>query len=314
MTISFNLPENNNSTSIYYTNGSTSWQTWLKPKDCKYITFYVIGGGGGGGGGSSGLSTTAHTGGGSGASSSISYATYPSFSIPETVYIQVGSGGAGGAGAGSVAANGSPGNSGAVSYVSIAPNTNTLNVLLASGIAAAGGGPAGSANAVLQTAASGGTAISISTYILTRMGFVNSTAGQNGTISNATTNVTGVTITKPVSCGGAGGGSSTGGSAFTGGSILAFSFFSAVSSGTAQGTSGGSGLTFLPNNNVNYPMIFTGGAGGVASVTTSVPGGNGGAGSFGCGGGGGGSGINSVTSGGGTGGRGGDGIVIITAW
>ncbi len=54
----FNLPNINNS-QVFYTQGSGIWQTWQKPRNCKFIHFTLIGGGGGGGGGRGSNSNTA---------------------------------------------------------------------------------------------------------------------------------------------------------------------------------------------------------------------------------------------------------------
>ena len=108
----FGLPDTTDNFQVFYTNGSTnSWQMWTKPRNCKFVSFFVIGGGAGGGGGQSTVST-ARTGGGGGGGSSSVRAIFPANLIPDILYIQVGVGGAGGTAAGN-------GTAGSLSYVSI---------------------------------------------------------------------------------------------------------------------------------------------------------------------------------------------------
>ena len=65
----FNIPNITN-TQVFYTQGSGIWQTWQKPRNCKFTYIFVLGGGGGGGGGR-GSASNAAIGGGGGASSSL---------------------------------------------------------------------------------------------------------------------------------------------------------------------------------------------------------------------------------------------------
>ena len=57
----------------FFALGSTAWQTWQKPRNCKFVYITAIGGGGGGGSCSDVLGTAG--GGGGGGSSSITSST-----------------------------------------------------------------------------------------------------------------------------------------------------------------------------------------------------------------------------------------------
>ena len=135
----FNLPNTAENTQIFYSDGTTStWQTWRKPRNAKFVHILCIGGGGGGGGGRAGAGL-ARTGGGGGGSSGLTRAFFQANFIPDTLYINVGAGGAGGG-------SGSNGTGGGTSYVSIVSNsTAAINVLLTQpgangGLAAGTGG------------------------------------------------------------------------------------------------------------------------------------------------------------------------------
>ena len=55
----FNIPGQQDNVKIFYARGTTDWQTWTKPRNCKFIWMMCMGGGAGGGGGSTaGNSTT----------------------------------------------------------------------------------------------------------------------------------------------------------------------------------------------------------------------------------------------------------------
>ena len=90
---------NINNTTVFYTQGLNGWQTWQKPKNCKFVYITVIGGGGGGGGGRSSANNTS-IGGGGGASSSITTGIFQANLLPDTLSILVGGGGAGEIGSG----------------------------------------------------------------------------------------------------------------------------------------------------------------------------------------------------------------------
>ena len=294
----FNTPDGNILNEVFYTNGTTnSWQTWQKPKNCKYVNIFMLGGGGGGAGGAAGTGT--RNGGAGGGSSSISKCLFNVSTLPDILYIQVGPGGAGGG-------SGSNGSAGSLSYVSILPDTTSINVVLRSGAAAAGGG------ATVGTAGTAGTIVLQSTCILSYLGYFQAIAGTAG--ASASGGVAGTNITTAnIISGGASGGGATSTLSFSGGSITMpeVGFVPKIHGATSTSDNGSDGYSSRPSFNIslNSPIFFTGGAGGFGSALGV--GSAGGYGTFGSGGGGGGAG--SATNGG-RGGNGGDGIVIITTW
>ena len=311
----FNLPNTQNNTQVFYSNGSNnSWQTWVKPRNTRFVHMTLIGGGGGGGGGTVSTSVAVISGGGGG-SSSITNGIFPANVLPDILYIQVGQGGVGGNGGiiGSVA--GRAGSGGTLSYVSTLPNTNTMTTILVSGNLAAGGGNVSAGGA----GGSAGTAfirtLGSSSGILNYLGCVSVVAGQIGSTGVSSGPANPITISLPVT-GGAAGSSTT--SVSAGGNINGSEYIPTISGGTFPSGDGGSGVfSQLPSNNssVLLPIFFTGGAGGAGGDGTPSNrfAGNGGNGSFGSGGGGGGSCVNTSAVGG-NGGRGGDGLVIITCF
>ena len=74
-----NLTNLDNNIFVFYSLGTSVWQTWQKPRGCKFVQFLVIGGGGGGGAGGSRATGTQRSGGGGGGSSGVS-----KFFIPST--------------------------------------------------------------------------------------------------------------------------------------------------------------------------------------------------------------------------------------
>ena len=89
----FNLPNTENNFNVFYSNGSdNSWQTWIKPKNVRFVYMTLIGGGGGGSGGSVSTSALVNAGSGGG-SSSITNGLFPANVLPDILYIQVGVGG-----------------------------------------------------------------------------------------------------------------------------------------------------------------------------------------------------------------------------
>lgn len=324
----FNLQNNNLNNQVFLTNGSTNWQIWQKPRNCKFVFIFILGGGGGGGSGASsslfpGISTTVGGGGGGGASA-ITRAFFPANLIPDTLYIQVGVGGGGGTPTTSSAGN--PGNPGSLSYVSILPSATTSNILVASGSVVANGGSGGTTNTASGSFAAGGSAgqaflraLGSTSGYLNYLGNYNSATSQgggNGNLINGST----ASILFPVT-GGGGGAGITSGTQYAGGSITITGDISGATGGVAGGGNGNNGPTYeLPSlNSMSQNRIyFIGGAGGGASVfeTSGLDtAGRGGNGSYGCGGGGGGA-ISKGTIGrtSGAGGRGGDGLVIINCW
>lgn len=297
----FGIIDNNANTQVFYTKG-TDFQTWQKPANAKMVTIFCLGSGGGGGGGMTGTATTARRGGGGGGSGAFSHGTFAASQLPDTLHLLVGTGGS----AGTPTTNGG---AGALSYVSIRPDTTAINVLLASGAVAATGGNAGSNSG---TAGVGSTIWSGN--ILNNLGLATAVAGTNG--GAGAISVAAVSITPSmIVCGGPSGGNTSTSVAFAGGNIVGSGFLNTISGGAlgAGSTAGGDGSDgYMPNissTSKSYPIFFTAGSGGGASV--SGQGGNGGAGSYGCGGAGGGAGFTNLA---GNGGRGGDGLIIITCY
>ena len=65
----FNIPNTDTNIQVFYPIGTSVWQNWSKPKNCKFIQIFTVGGGGGGGGGRGSNANAAVGGGGGGASS-----------------------------------------------------------------------------------------------------------------------------------------------------------------------------------------------------------------------------------------------------
>jgi hypothetical protein len=306
----FNLPTTNN-IQFFSQQGENVWQTWEKPRGCKFVYFGVFGAGGGGAGGQSG-SGTARTGGGGGGSSQGIYVIIPSTMIPDTLFVNIGIGGLGGL-------PNSNGSGGTASFVSTRPETNGVSV-----VAMAYGGNGGTSAGVGGTAGSGALQNSLGSGIFTAAaaigfcGVVNIPA-IGGSVANPLVsggaggvntggNGTSVTTAHIVSGGAGGGGSSTTNVNGNGGSVgNGATIFPNVIGGNGGGTNnGGNGLQqqFTDYYINNLQLQGSGGAGGGAFGLGT--GGNGGNGTYGCGGGGGGAGLT-----GGSGGNGGDGFVFI---
>ena len=115
----FNIPGQQDNIKIFYAAGTTAWQTWQKPRGCKFIWMMCIGAGAGG-------QTTGTTGAGfGGGSGAVTRALFPANVLPDTLYIQPGVG----------AAN----TAGGRSFVStISNSTAATNLVCVSGNAAAG--------------------------------------------------------------------------------------------------------------------------------------------------------------------------------
>ena len=301
----FHINDNSLKNQTFYFAGTNGWQTWIKPPNCKFVNFFLVGGGAGGQGGAIG-STLNRNGGAGGGSAAYTYMTVPAYSVPDRLYILVASGGTGGA------SGGVQGSVGGLSYVCSIPDSSSFfNILLKSGTAGAG----------TSTSATAGTSITAADILFGELGLVSGYAGQAGGAGGVTSSPAAtVTPTRIPFTGGAGGAGSIGGSAATGvsGKIDGILDFPTVSGGTNTAVAGatagaGSGGYSTRENfigpNFKTPMFFTGGAGGGAASATTGVGGAGGNGSFGCGGGGGGVGGNTTA---GAGGRGGDGFVVIT--
>jgi len=135
----FNFQNTQNNNFVFYANGgTTSWQTWTKPRNVKFVSIFAISGGGGGGGGRTSATIINAAGGGGGASSGTALGFFPANSIPDTIYVQVGLGGTGGPGQTSATAGG-------ISYVSVQPNTTSINVIIAGSNTVVAGGIGGQA-------------------------------------------------------------------------------------------------------------------------------------------------------------------------
>lgn len=305
----FNLANNENNVQIFYTIGNNIWQTWQKPKGCKYAQFLVIGsGGGGGGGGSRGVGTT-RSGGAGGGSSGVSRLFVPLSSIPDVLYIQVGVGGLGGAAFPAGQGSGDNGGAGQLSYVSIQPNIAVANVLVASGNAPNSGGSGGSGfGSGVAIAGGASTIFTVANGLLSHIGHFNFIAGQaGGNGGNASGQGTAITLAGITSGGAGGAGVST--TNLNGANVTGAGFVPTRNGGVATTSQADSGFNSFNGKLLNQrlPLFFTGGAGGYSNNLGT--GGDGGYGAFGCGGGGAGAGTT-----GGRGGNGGDGLVIITCW
>jgi hypothetical protein len=297
----FNFPNTQNNQFVYFANGgTTSWQTWVKPRNVKFVSIFAISGGGGGGGGRTSSTVINAAGGGGGAASGTALGIFPVNSLPDTIYIQVGLGGVGGIGQ-------TNGSNGSITYVSVQPNTTAINVIIggsaatpSAGIGGQAGGTAGVAPSAFSKTATG--FLGACGTITSTIGWVGGTGGT--ALSGNSILVSGVTT------GGAGGGGNTSTSRDNvGGNITGIGVIPTILGGSTGLTGDNGYISMTPsiNSSIGFPMFFTGGAGG-GSKFNGV-GGNGGNGGYGCGGGGAGSGLT-----GGTGGKGGDGLVIITCW
>ena len=271
------IPNSQQDIQVFYANGG-AWQTWRKPRKCKYVWIMCIGGGAGGANGG----TSNNTVGSPGGPGAVTKALFNAFLLSDILYVQTGLGGAGGI-------VGSPGGNGSKSYVSLQPSLIVQNLILTSGSVVAGSGSA-------ETAASQGN------MIFSSLGNFTSTAGP----ANSNSDINPLTSTI-VTQGGAGAfKDSTVPSVTQPRSIFASSLSPLISAGvsstTIDGTNGSNGYTSWK------PFFSTGGAGG-GSSTVGV-GGNGGNGGIGSGGGSGGPG--QIV--GGDGGKGGDGLVVIISF
>lgn len=306
----FNFVDYSYSVDVFYANGtSESWQTWQKPRNCKFVSILAIGGGGGAGGGR-GSALNAAGGGGGGGSASITKGLYLASVLPDKLYIQVGDGGNGGNGGSG--ANGSAGAAGGVSYITLLPNTTLQNQLLYAnggngglgGLSSGAGTPGGSGSVFTKT----------TTRPITYLGMVSSQAGTlGGAGSSIGSTPTNLTIAYILTGGGGGGGSSAGATPSVGASITGAGFVPTVNGGASTGGVGDSGFrpSFISMDSLSrYPLFATGGGGGGGRGTAGTAG-DGGNGGYGCGGGGGGGAYNGT---GGKGGDGGDGIIVITSF
>jgi hypothetical protein len=287
----FNIPGQQDNIKIFYASDTNAWQTWTRPRNCKFVWMMCIGGGAGGSGGSSGVGNppTTYNGGGGGCSAAVTRAIFPANVLPDILYIQPGPGGAGGT-AGFPPGQSSGGNR---SFVSIVASSATpMNLVCTSGLVAATGTLTNTGETAATTAAAG--LLSLGNFI--------SVAGGASVGQVDVTPLSG-TITSVGTAGGYAN-SSAGG---TSNAILATTISpllqsSAVTSGTAI-----DGVSFSSLK----PFFSTGGCGGGAFTQNTGNGGKGGDGGYGSGGGGGGAAFNGT---GGVGGKGGNGLVIIATF
>lgn len=286
----FNIPGQQDSVKIFYAAGTTDWQTWQKPRNCKFIWMMCIGGGAGGGAGQNGLANppTTYSPGGGGCSAAVTRAIFPANVLPDILYIQPGPGGAGGVAS---AGQSSGGNR---SFVVINPSGSipaVMNTVCVSGTAAATGTATNTGETAATVAVAG---------LLSLGNFVSIAGGASGGQVDVTP--LGSTITSVGTAGGAAN-STTGLNSNT---ILSTTF-----SPSLQGL----GSTTTTNNGVSYvswkPFFTLGGCGGGGFGANVGNGGKGGDGGYGSGGGGGGAAFNGT---GGAGGKGGDGLVIIATF
>jgi hypothetical protein len=299
------LPNQDYTTTIFYTIGSGIWQTWTKPKGCQFVQMILLGGGGGGSSGyTDAAATITRTGGSGGGSGTVSRGLFPAYTLPNTLFILVGNGGNGQ----TISTSGS---SGETTYVSLKPNVVTpINLILS-----ARGGLCSNS----LTAPIGGTAFVSTDGVLSYLGIITSTSGRSGIAGGTNASpVPSLVVIGGITNGGAGGGAirtSPSDTANNGGGILGSGFVPSISGGLAIGNTNGQSNPYfnLPTKGtiLGNPMVFLGGTGGASSITAN--GGYGGDGSYGSGGGGGGGATTGIGIGG-NGGNGGDGLVIITCF
>jgi hypothetical protein len=311
-----NLPKNIDKQIFNAANGGT-WQSWTKPSGASTAYIVCIGGGGGGGGGANRPSPMLACGGGGGSSSAVTIAQVAFYSIPDTLYIQVGLGGLGGA-------TTTNGNNGELSYVSCYPSTNMSDCLLVNSLAPSNFGRNGTNTAftgiggaapaaLLSSSTNNPRYLSLCNWVSYSGQAGGSAAGQTGNSPDITL-LGGLIVT-----GGTGGGTTTlGNGAGSAGNILSADTLASFLK-TNSGGSAGSFVVLLPGNGKNgydikKPFMFVGGTGGGSTNSYppsfgTNPGGNGANGNIGCGGGGGGAGYV-----GGKGGNGGNGLVMIISY
>jgi hypothetical protein len=286
----FNIPGQQDNVTIFYGRGTTDWQTWQKPRNCKFIWIMCIGGGCGGEAGTT--ESPSNVGGRGGGSGGVCRVIYPANVLPDTLFVQPGAGSAGAAFPGTP----SPASR---SFVGIIAGTAAMNTVCVSGAAGAGTTNPNNAETAATTTQAG--LMSLGTFI--------ATAGQAGDTLGSGITPLSATITS----GGALGGIVTVAGGTPGLSIASVNLgiytTPQISGGAAGGISGTGGAG---NNGIWSwkPMFGLGGAGGGGTNTGVNSGGRGGDGAYGCGGGGGAAGSTI----GGAGGKGGDGLVIIATF
>lgn len=308
------IPDSQQNIKIFYADaGSTSYQTWQKPRKCSFIYIISIDGGGGGASGNNAVlnvNTTNTCGGGTGA---LTRALINSNLIPDTLYIKVGKGGLGGESVSSPTTGFNAGNAGESSGVFIASQLNSQNT--ASQTVSFLGGST-STNGGTNLANSGNVAASTlsNNFLIGLTNFISTlgSSSSGGASSTAVPDInifSNVLILHPGSAGGPYNGTAT---PFNGGSLISTttvtSLTPSIIGGVGGSTTGGNGADGITSWK---PFFSVGGAGGGNAYTSGGVAGNGGNGGIGSGGGAGGN-ANNGTSG--KGGDGGDGIVMIIAF
>ena len=283
------IPSQQQSTYTFYATGN--WQTFVKPRNAKFIEIFCLGAGGGGGHVSNGTSGT--NGGGGGGAGGIVRGIIPAFLLPDTFYILVGKGGIGAKTPGTVGAGG-------ITYLSLDGTISEQTLICKSSTITAGGGQ-------FENPGAAATVSAVTLSAFGNLGLFTATAGGGGGAGGTSTPTVGnsqIALSTSIVTGGAGGGGKTAGAFAAGGNITAASAIltSTVLGGQTTGANGADGYGTLS------PFCGTGGGGGAGLAGGSGIGGKGGKGFYGCGGGGGGG----TTSVGAFGGDGGDGLVIIT--
>jgi hypothetical protein len=246
----FNIPGQQDNIKIFYAmSGTNSWQTWQKPRNCKFIWIMCIGAGAGG-------QTTGTTGAGfGGGSGAVTRAIFPANVLPDTLYVQPGAG---------VVANSNR------SFVSISPSSAiSMNLVCISGNSVATVTGAGESIATVA----GANLLSLGTFI--------SIAGRTNPNTATITPLTTAVFTCP---GGNGGTPSTSVGTNIGPTTVGTFTTPNISGGTTIGAGGtsDSGTTYWK------PFFSLGGAGGNSNnAGVGGTGGDGGIGSGGggCGGG-----------------------------
>lgn len=285
-----NLPSNAKIDWFMQPTSNSEVHTWTKPAGCNFVYMVAVGAGGGGANSGVNVAGSVRGGGAGGASGVIESILVPSFLIPDTLFLRVGTGGIGGTGV--------SGNPTIISAYRVSSFTEYL--LYANG----GNTPVGSSAPTTTTPTiTNSTLGSIGKF----QGAVNVTGGAGNGGAGGAGSSTGLNFFLT----GGGGGAGTTSGDFAGGNITsAYGQVSALTvvqggaaiSGATPGQNNGGDGFFIPKR-----FAFYGGGGGGAS-NTGV-GGYGGNGGPGCGGGGGGGGTVR-----GIGGKGGDGFALIISY
>lgn len=316
----FNILNNQNNTQIFFGKSYTTtitflngtiatnapWQTWQKPRNCRFIYILCLGSGGSGGvGGYTSLGGySLGRGGGSGA---ITKALFPANVLPDTLYILPGFGGpntiGGGVGYGGLVNNGAWPKHSIVSIKPITTWPDAMNVVCASGGTCNGGAQGFGWNFEDTITENYAGFLSLANWTSNQGVYPSYGSAEWG--DNSFNDATIVTAGRSNQLSAPETTTSDGGSITPSdlGIIRTPLIAGGLGSSTGNATNGQDGQWFWK------PLMFgTGGAGGGNS--NAGLGGNGGNGAYGCGGGGGGWG----STGQGIGGAGGDGFVIITAF